>query len=78
MLKGRGLGLFENPPHISEILDVPESQRSVFTLSRRFTSPNRLKETAQAEVDNIINMPAGEKSKRKDRAKEILKKFIEQ
>jgi hypothetical protein len=78
MLKGRGLGLFENPPHISEILDVPESQRSVFTLSRRFTSPNRLKETAQAEADNIIKMPAGEKAKRKDRAKEILKKFIEQ
>jgi hypothetical protein len=78
MLKGRGLGLFENPPHISEILDVPESQRSVFTLSRRFTSPNRLKETAQAEVDNIIKMPAEEKAKRKDRAQELLKKFIEQ
>ena len=78
MLKGRGLGLFENPPHISGILDVPESQRSVFTLSRRFTSPNRLKETAQAEVDNIIKMPAGEKAKRKDRAQELLKKFIEQ
>ena len=72
MLKGRGLGLFENPPHISEILDVPESQRSVFTLSRRFTSPNRLKETAQAEVDNIIKMPTEEKAKRKDRAQKIL------
>ena len=70
--------MFENPPHISEILDAPESQRSVFTLMKRFTSPNRLKETAQAEADNIIKMPAGEKAKRKDRAKEILKKFIEQ
>jgi hypothetical protein len=78
MLKGRGLGLFENPPHISEILDVPESQRSVFTLGRRFTSPNRLKEAAQMEVEKIIKMPTEEKAQRKDRAMEILQKFIEQ
>jgi hypothetical protein len=78
MLKGRGLGMFENPPHINDILDLPDNKRSVFTLMRRTTHPNRLKETAQAEADNIIKMPAGEKAKRKDRAKEILKKFIEQ
>ena len=75
MLKGRGLGLFENPPHISDILDVPESQRSVFTLSRRFTSPNRLKEVARAQADKIVKLPAKEKTKRKDRAMEILKQF---
>jgi len=78
MLKGRGLGLFKNPPHISDILDVPGSQRSVFTLSRRFTSPNRLKEVARAQADKIVKLPAKEKTKRKDRAMEILKKFIEQ
>ena len=75
MLKGRGLGLFENPPHISDILDVPENQRSVFTLSRRFTSPNRLKEAAKLEVDKIIKIPAKKKVQRKDRAMEILKQF---
>ena len=75
MLKGRGLGLFETPPHISDILDVPETQRSVFTLSRRFTSPNRLKEVARAQADKIVKLPAKEKTKRKDRAMEILKQF---
>ena len=75
MLKGRGLGLFENPPHINDILDVPEDQRSVFTLQRRFTSPNRLKEAAQLEVDKIIKIPAKKKAQRKDRAMEILKQF---
>ncbi|ANS03164.1 hypothetical protein [uncultured Mediterranean phage uvDeep-CGR2-AD12-C183] len=78
MLKGRGLGLFENPPHISEILDVPPSQRSVFTLGRRFTSPNRLKEAAQMEAEKIIKLPTEEKVQRKDRAMELLKKFAEQ
>ena len=75
MLKGRGLGLFETPPHISDILDVPETQRSVFTLMKRTTPPNRLKEVARAQADKIVKLPAKEKTKRKDRAMEILKQF---
>mgnify|MGYP003108383088 CR=1 FL=1 len=49
MLEGRGVGLFKNPPHISDVLDAPESQRSVFTLQKRLSSPNRLREAADAE-----------------------------
>jgi hypothetical protein len=49
MLEGRGVGLFKNPPHISDVLDAPDSQRSVFTLQKRLSSPNRLREAADAE-----------------------------
>jgi len=49
MLEGRGVGLFKNPPHISDVLDVPDNQRSVFTLQKRLSSPNRLKQAADAE-----------------------------
>tara|TARA_B100001250_G_scaffold401356_1_gene413141 strand:- start:19481 stop:25513 length:6033 start_codon:yes stop_codon:yes gene_type:complete len=49
MLEGRGVGLFKNPPHISDVLDVPDNQRSVFTLQKRLSSPNKLKQAADAE-----------------------------
>ncbi len=66
MLEGRGVGLFKNPPHISDVLDVPDNQRSVFTLQKRLSSPNRLKQAADAE--NKLNT-----IRKKFKNKKILK-----